>query len=92
MVSHSLAILDDIVLTSTELTVVFPAGSTSEIQCSSNITIRDDEVLEENQEFTVTITEAGSYAPINTSASLTTVTIIDNEGNVIFLHLLLYCY
>ena len=75
-----LAIADDTNLTSTELTVVFPAGSTSEIQCS-NITIRDDEVLEGSQNFTVTVTEAGSYALINTLSSLTTVIISDDEGN-----------
>ena len=79
MVSHSLAIPDDTNLTSTELTVVFPAGNTSEIQCS-NITIRDDEVLEGTQDFTVTITEAGSYALINTSSSSTTITLGDDEG------------
>ena len=60
--------------------MVFPAGNTSEIQCS-NITIRDDELLEGNEEFTVTITEAGSYALFNTSSSLTTVIISDDEGN-----------
>ena len=60
--------------------MVFPAGNTSEIRCS-NITIRDDEVLEGTQDFTVTITEAGSYALINTSSSLTTVIISDDEGN-----------
>ena len=83
-----LAIGDDTNLTSTEFTVVFPAGSTSEIQCS-NITIRDDEVLEGTQDFTVTITEAGSYALINTSSSLTTITISDDEGNFIIVSIVI---
>ena len=83
-----LAIAGDTNLTSIEFTIVFPAGSTSEIQCS-NITIRDDEVLEGTQDFTVAITGAGSYGLINTSSSLTTVIISDDEGNFIIVSIVI---
>ena len=63
--------------------MVFPSGSTSEFQCS-NITIIDDELLEGNEDFIVTITGAGSYALIDGIFSTATVTVIDDEGNIIF--------
>ena len=73
------AIADDTDLPSPELTVVFPAGSTSPIQCR-NITITDDDLLEGSQEFTLTISDAGLYAPVNALSSITTITIFDDES------------
>ena len=61
------------------MTLVFPAGSTNGTRCSS-IPITDDELLEGNHEFTVTLTGAGSHASIDTLSSVTTVTIIDDES------------
>ena len=75
----SLAIQEDTGLPSAEFTVVFPSGSANGTQCSS-ISITDDELLEGDHEFTVTVTGAGSHAAINSLSSVTTVTIIDDEG------------
>ena len=73
--------MDDTNLTSAEFIVVFPAGSTSAIQCR-NITITDDELLEGSHEFTLTISDAGLYAPVNALSSITTITIIDDESEL----------
>ena len=77
--SLTIAIDDDTELPAAELTLVFPAGSTNGTRCSS-IPITDDELLEGNHEFTVTLTGAGSHASIDTLSSVTTVTIIDDES------------
>ena len=83
------ATTDDANLMSTKLTIVFPAESMNEIRCR-RITIRDDELLEGDEEFTVTITEAGPYALINSSSSLTTVTIGDNEGKLYTMYIAIH--
>ena len=77
--SLTIAIGDDTELLAAEFTLVFPAGSTNGTRCSS-IPITDDELLEGNHEFTVTLTGAGSHASIDTLSSVTTVTIIDDES------------
>jgi hypothetical protein len=71
--------IDDTELLAAEFTLVFPAGSTNGTRCTS-IPITDDELLEGNHEFTVTLTGAGSHASIDTLSSVTTVTIIDDEN------------
>ncbi|CAI7989325.1 hypothetical protein GBAR_LOCUS186, partial [Geodia barretti] len=70
---------DDTELLAAEFTLVFPAGSSNGTRCSS-IPITDDELLEGNHEFTVTLTGAGFHASIDTLSSVTTVTIIDDES------------
>ena len=76
--SLTIAIDDDTELLAAEFTLVFPAGN-SGTRCSS-IPITEDELLEGNHEFTVTLTGAGSHASIDTLSSVTTVTIIDDES------------
>ena len=45
-----------------------------------SIEILDDNVLEGDQEFTVTITNTSDNAAISTTSSVSTVHILDNEG------------
>ena len=77
--SLTVAIDDDTELLAAEFTLVYPAGNSNGTRCSS-IPITDDELLEGNHEFTVTLTGAGFHASIDTLSSVTTVTIIDDES------------
>ena len=71
---------DDTDLSSpSELNLVFPAGTDIQQRCI-NISIVDDTLLEGDQAFTMTITDAGSYARTSPSFSVTSVVIADDES------------
>ena len=76
-----IAAVDDTNLLESEFALVFPAGSSERILCTS-IPIVNDTLLEGPQEFTVTVTDVGPHALINTSSSVTTITIVDNERKI----------
>ena len=78
ILSHFIAVVDDTSLPGAEFTLVFPAGSSESIRCIS-IPIVNDTLLEGTQEFTVTVTDVGPHALINTLSSSTTISITDNE-------------
>ena len=73
-----IAVVDDTGLPGAEFALVFPAGSSESTRCIS-IPIVNDTLLEGIQEFTVTATDVGSHALINTPSSSTTISITDNE-------------
>ena len=73
--------VDDTNLLESEFALVFSAGSSERILCTS-IPIVNDTLLEGPQEFTVTVTDVGPHALINTSSSVTTITIVDNERKI----------
>ena len=61
-----------------ELVVIFIANNPTTTHCVT-FGIVDDTALEGDHEFTVTITDVGSFAMIG-DPSISTVTIDDNEG------------
>ena len=56
-----------------------PAGPPVDSLCVT-ITILDDAALESDRDFSVTITDVGPFAILNSQSTTTTVTIIDNES------------
>ena len=74
---------EDYVVFTEPVTVTFavdsPPAPPSPSECFS-IEILDDNVLEGDQEFTVTITNTSDNAAISTTSSVSTVHILDNEG------------
>ena len=73
---------EDTGLTNSEFTLVFPTGYLESTICTS-IPIIVDSLLEGDEQFTVTVVDAGTFASISTS-SVTTVTIV--HGNSELLH------
>ena len=70
--------VDDTGLPGADFALVFPAGSSESIRCFT-VPIVNDTLLEGTHEFTVTATDAGPHALINTLSSSTTISITDNE-------------
>ena len=59
--------------------LTFPAtNSTDDVMRCINVSITDDSVFEESETFTVTVTTTSSQVTLGNN--VTTVTIIDNEG------------
>ena len=79
-VNHSIftAVADDTGLLSSEFLIVFPTGHLGTTACTT-IPITNDTLLEGSEEFSITITDAGTHALIS-SSSVTTVTISDRES------------
>ena len=80
MSSTQTAVADDTGLTNPVFQLVFPVGHSTPTNCI-NIPITSDTELEDNHEFTVEITGAGStpHATLGSSV-VTTVTIEDDES------------
>ena len=72
---------EDTLWDGSSLAIVFPVDTTEQVRCTS-ISITDDTVLEGEHDFSIAITSAGTspYASIDPNASVTTVTIVDDEG------------
>ena len=70
--------MNDTNLIDFDIILVFSMGSSESTLCAS-VPINDDTLLEGDEQFTITITDAGSHPLINTEASITTVLITDND-------------
>jgi len=70
---------DDYIHTSNDIT--FNSGSAAASTGCTNISIIDDNALESNQTFTVTLTT--SDPDVILGSNVTTITIVDNDGTII---------
>ena len=75
---------DDLNLGSSQLTIVFLEGTLKQILCK-DIQIVNDLILEGEHDFNLTIVSAGSspHAMISTDSSVTTITILDDERELV---------
>ena len=64
--------------TSVSSNEVFPSGSTDTDTRCVNITLEDDEALERDETFTVTLTTSDPNVMLG--QDVTTVTVVDNDG------------
>ena len=67
---------------------MFPEATTEQTRCT-NLPIVDDTLLEGNQELTITVTDAGAHAVIDTDRSTTRVLITDNDCKMLSLTIIL---
>ena len=84
------AVEEDTELDDSLIVLVFPVAGLERVLCTS-ISINDDSLLEGNQELTITVTDAGAHAVIDTDRSTTRVLITDNDCKMLSLTIILLC-